>query len=349
MNRYLEHEGECFALKSIAIQADIQEILRPFSGGISTPEFLKELRGALQIANCIALAEKQAPYTKAPQPAPKSKDRKQIEKLLETHEPEITKYEVKYKSTIPELRIEFFPKDRDGLVASAPKRLFPDGQPPAPARVVPEEPKQFVSDGIKIEFVPHTPAPDHRTDKYLEVCGRGKRLRVSDMGITLDLRIPNNMRPTQVIDSSPINVKIGPSVIWIKYNAEKNEWEEILAEPQPEPESKASKPNQRKYKTLGFSGRGKPLVCMACGKDNCVELRQAQEEWEKFHAEPQPEPIKPEQLDPKACRQFVEQLLAFDELEKNRVLDIDRLLVSLLSSNQIGLLSYVLFLKGYTK
>lgn len=66
-------------------------------------------------------------------------------------------------------------------------------------------------------------------------------------------------------------------------------------------------------------------------------------------ADKAPEPIKPEQLDSKACRQFVEQLLAFDELEKNRVLDIDRLLVSLLSSNQIGLLSYVLFLKGYTK
>lgn len=122
-----------------------------------------------------------------------------------------------------------------------------------------------------------------------------------------------------------------------------------LAEPQPEPESKASKPNQRKYKTLGFSGRGKPLVCMACGKDNCVELRQAQEEWEKFHAEPQPEPIKPEQLDPKACRQFVEQLLAFDELEKNRAEDIDRILVALLSNPYIGVLSYLTFLEAYKK
>lgn len=379
MNRFIEKRGECYALKSAPIREAVKE-LREHKGwgynSIAARELLTDIESALQLANCIALAEKHAPYTKAPQPEPKSKDREQLERLLETHEPDIQSVYWPSGTALQKLEITFRSKTMRGTcgasnykpVSAAAREVISVKNSNPVARVVSGD----------HEFTPK-PKPSS-TDKYLEVCGRGKRLRDSDMGITLDLRIPNNMRPTQVIDSMPINVKIGPSVIWIKYNAEKNAWEEILAEPEQEPESKASKPNLRKYKTLGFSGRGKPLVCMACGKDTCSSLRQALEEWEKFHAEPEPkattnkstsanylrwnkaykawevvaaepeqEPVKPEQLDPKACRQFVEQLLAFDELEKNRAEDIDRILVALLSNPYIGVLSYLTFFEAYKK
>lgn len=186
MNRFIEKRGECYALRSIAVQADIQEILRPFKGAISVPLFLKELRTALQIANCIAL------------------------------------------------------------------------EPTAGEPVVPK--KEF-----GVELTPKRKAQDVRSDKYLEVCGRA-------------LRKP---------DASSIS---------ITYVRSKNR-----------------------------------LIPM----------------FERVHAEP--EPIKPEQLDPKACRQFVEQLLAFDELEAKREADIEQLLVTLLSHPEIGLLSYVHFFEGYSK
>lgn len=328
MNRFIEKRGECYALKSIAVQADIQEILRPYAGGIEVFGFLRELRQALQLANCIALTpdtDNEPLYQKLDRYTNEwvTIDQKEFDKLYyeeprrvapRTYGPTLRKFFKgggKFQLTV-DTRAEKTPeiksKGREaqsgisagggpgGMAGSSGggtmgsnggggRGVFAIHSPIIGEPVVPK--KEF-----GVELTPKRKAQNVRSDKYLEVCGRGKRYRVAD--IKIDVVLDEHAKPGLEY-CKPIDLGNSTAKILTKRDGLWYEW----------------------------------IPCKA--------------EWQHY------EPIKPEQLDPKACRQFVEQLLAFDELEAKREADIEQLLVTLLSHPEIGLLSYVHFVEGYKK
>lgn len=227
-----------------------------------------------------------------------------------------------------------------GVVATNFPRLTEQNGGP----VVPIDPNDFrfkINQGSQkkfgVELAPKpefTPKPKlSTTDQYLEVCGRGKRVRISDISI--------EFVPTEDLKESVCLFKA------LSHNLDELDNLSFQIRARFPQGSKAREIDQSKYPSLRFSSIGQPICCMLCTRVNCKSLGRAEEEWKKLHAEP--EPIKPEQLDPKACRQFVEHLVAFEELEAKRQEDWLLFLCVIANTKEISFESMSLFIENYKK
>lgn len=403
MNRFIEKKRECYALKSRDLIADIST--RQYLSTYDDKLFLEELKGALRLANCIALAPDIVPekrpvfeslnrasnewqsigrqawlklyeeqknrvcsfrtygptlrikypcgfvgfkglpnqngdiYADEPEAPPKSDDQNTLDTLLDLYYPDIRSMEMRH-GAILKTEIEWSGKNR--LAFSAEK--------PAPEPVV-DEFKGLGYGALRIAYqdeyssgrvgepVAPTPETKKNTDQVNAVLGlwancpqrvyglvdKPKR----DFGVTqTPKRSATDARTTQYLQVCGRGLRKPPIVTILTSRGST----EITQEVWDHCKAVTLK------KGLGKSGA---IPSAAFGY---FTFDKDSNEWIFSLGK-----LEPERLDPAACRHFVEQLLAFDELEAKRKDDYLSLLFLLAYTHEISSESHNVFIEGYRK